>query len=278
MREITVAHSPDADDAFMFWALSTERVTTPGVKYVHVLKDIQSLNKDAFAGTFDLTAVSIHGYAHLHKTYALLTAGGSIGDRYGPRVVATKPATRESLRGKRIGHPGELTTAYLVLRLWQPDCVPVAMDFGEVGAAVKRGEVDAGVIIHEGQLTWEHEGFALVEDLGDWWHKETGLKLPLGGNAVKKSLGQPLMGQVATALKRTIEEGLKHRPEALTHAMKYGRGLDRAKADAFVGMYVNEETVEMTADTRRSAQLLLDRAFAAKLIPERVVLEFVACA
>jgi 1,4-dihydroxy-6-naphthoate synthase len=278
MREITVAHSPDADDAFMFWALSTERVTVPGVKFVHVLKDIESLNREAFRGTYDLTAVSIHGYAHLHKTYALLTAGGSIGDRYGPRVVATKPLAKADLRGKRVGHPGELTTAYLALKLWSPDCVPVAMDFAAVGPAVKAGEVDAGVIIHEGQLTWEDEGFRLVQDLGAWWHAETGLKLPLGANAVKKSLGQPLLGQVATALKRTIEEGLKHRDEALTHAMKYGRGLDRKKADAFVGMYVNAETVEMSPETRRSAQLLLDRAFAAKLIPEQVTLEFVACA
>ncbi len=278
MREITVAHSPDADDAFMFWALATERVGVPGIKFVHVLKDIQTLNREAFQGTYDLTAVSIHGYAYLHKTYALLTAGGSIGDRYGPRVVANRPVTREGLRRKRIAHPGELTTAYLALKLWLPEFEPVAMDFAEVGPAVKRGEVDAGVIIHEGQLTWEEEGFHLVQDLGEWWFADTGLKLPLGANAIKRSLGQPLLGQVATALKRTIEEGLLHRGEALTHAMKYGRGLDRAKADAFVGMYVNQETVEMSADTRKSAQLLLDRAFAAKLIPEAVRLEFVACA
>jgi 1,4-dihydroxy-6-naphthoate synthase len=278
MREITVAHSPDADDAFMFWALSTERVVVPGVKYVHILKDIQTLNREAFRGTYDLTAVSIHGYAYLHKTYALLTAGGSIGDRYGPRVVSTRPFTREDLRGKRIGHPGELTTAFLALKLWLPEFEAVAMDFAEVGPAVKRGEVDAGVIIHEGQLTWETEGFRLVQDLGEWWFQDTGLKLPLGANAIKRSLGQPLLGQTATALKRTIEEGLQHRDEALTHAMKYGRGLDRAQADAFVGMYVNEETVEMSAATRRSAQLLLDRAYAAKLIPEPVHLEFVACA
>jgi 1,4-dihydroxy-6-naphthoate synthase len=278
MREITVAHSPDADDAFMFWALSTERVVTPGVKYVHVLKDIQTLNRAAFEGTYDLTAVSIHGYAHLHRDYALLTAGGSVGDRYGPRVVAKSAIDRAGLKGKRVGHPGELTTAFLALKLWAPECVPVAMDFAEVGPAVKRGEVDAGVIIHEGQLTWETEGFVLIEDLGAWWNRETGLKLPLGGNAAKRTLGPKLLSEVATALKRSIEEGLKHRKEALSHAMRYGRGLDRDQADAFVGMYVNEETVEMSPETRRSAQLLLDRAFEAKLIPERVELQFVPCA
>ncbi|HYC77806.1 MAG TPA: MqnA/MqnD/SBP family protein [Planctomycetota bacterium] len=278
MREITVAHSPDADDAFMFWALSTERVTVPGVRFVHVLKDIESLNRDAFKKTYDVTAVSIHGYAYLHRDYALLTAGGSIGDRYGPRVVATRPTTREGLRGRRVAHPGELTTAYLALKLWQPDCTPVAMDFGAVGDAVKRGDVDAGVIIHEGQLTYGDEGFTLVQDLGEWWHADVGLKLPLGANAIRRDLGQPLLGQVATALKRTIEAGLEHRQEALTHALRYGRGLDRARADAFVGMYVNAETVEMSPETRRSAQLLLDRGHAAGVIPERVALEFVACA
>lgn len=277
MREITVAHSPDADDAFMFWALAHEKFPTPGLKYRHVLSDIQTLSKAAFAKTYDLTAISFHAYAHLHKDYALLLSGASIGEKYGPRVVAMSEHTRESLRGKRIAHPGDLTTAYLAMRLWLPDCVPVAMDFNEVGGAVKRGEVDAGVIIHEGQLTWQAEGFHLIRDLGEWWFDETGLPLPLGGNAIRRDLGQPTLGHVAAHLKTSIEMGLTHRDEALTYAMGFGRGLDREKADAFVAMYVNAQTIEMTADTRRAVQLLLDRGADAGIIPERVQVEFIAC-
>jgi 1,4-dihydroxy-6-naphthoate synthase len=274
-REITLAHSPDADDAFMFWALAKGRVDTPGLSFRHVLKDIQSLNRDAQNGVWDVTAVSINGYAHVWRDYALLSTGGSIGDGYGPRVIATRPLRREDLRKKRVAHPGALTTAWLALRLWQPDCELVAVDFKDVGPAVKRGEADAGVIIHEGQLTWADEGFHLVEDLGAWWRREKGLPLPLGANAIRRSLGQPLMRQIASALKRSIECGLEHRDEALTHALEYGRGLTRAGADEFVGMYVNAQTLDMPADVRASAQLLLDHAAEHRLIPERVQLEFV---
>ncbi len=277
MREITVAHSPDADDAFMFWALAHERFPTPGLKFRHVLSDIQSLNKAAFSKIYDITAISFHAYAYLHHDYALLLSGASIGEKYGPRVVSTVAHTQGSLKGKRIAHPGELTTAYLVLRLWQPNCIPVAMDFAEVGAAVKRGEVDAGVIIHEGQLTYEEEGFHLVRDLGEWWFDETGLPLPLGGNAIRRDMGQPTLGQVASALKRSITLGLEHRDEALSYAMGFGRGLDRSKADAFVGMYVNDQTVELPPETQHAVQLLLDRAAEAGIIPHKVQVEFIAC-
>ena len=275
IREITLAHSPDADDAFMFWALAKGRVETPGLVFRHVLKDIQSLNREAQQGVWDVTAVSINGYAHVWRDYALLSTGGSIGDGYGPRVIATKPLRREELRKKRVAHPGALTTAWLALRLWQPECELVAVDFKEVGPAVKRGDADAGVIIHEGQLTWADEGVHLVEDLGAWWRREKGLPLPLGANAIRRSLGAPLMGKVASALKKSIECGLENRDEALTHALEYGRGLTRSGADEFVGMYVNAHTLDMPADVRRSAQLLLDDASDRGLIPERVRLEFV---
>lgn len=275
LREITLAHSPDADDAFMFWALAKARVKTPGLSFRHVLKDIQSLNREAQQGVWDVTAVSINGYAHVWRDYALLSTGGSIGDGYGPRVIATKPLRREDLRKKRVAHPGALTTAWLALRLWQPECELVAVDFKDVGPAVKRGEADAGVIIHEGQLTWADEGFHLVEDLGAWWRREKALPLPLGANAIRRSLGMPLMRKVASALKASIECGLENRDEALTYALEFGRGLSRAGADEFVGMYVNAQTLDMPADVRRSAQLLLDEAADHGLVPERVHLEFV---
>jgi 1,4-dihydroxy-6-naphthoate synthase len=274
-REITLAHSPDADDAFMFWALAQGRVETPGLSFRHVLKDIQSLNHDAKQRVWDVTAVSINGYAHVWRDYALLSTGGSIGDGYGPRVIATRPLRREDLRKKRIAHPGELTTAWLALRLWQPECELVAYDFKDVGPAVKRGEADAGVIIHEGQLTWAQEGFHLVEDLGAWWRRTRGLPLPLGANAIRRSLGMPLMRRIASALQASIEAGLANREEALTHAMQFGRGLTRPDADEFVGMYVNAHTLDMPAEVRKSAQVLLDEAFGEDLIPEAVRLEFV---
>ena len=259
----------------MFWALAKGIVDTGGLSFRHVLKDIQTLNKDARSGTFDVTAVSINGYAHVWRDYALLSTGGSIGDGYGPRVISTRPLTREDLRKKRIAHPGALTTAWLALRLWQPECELVEIDFKEVGPAVKRGLADAGVIIHEGQLTWADEGFHLVEDLGAWWRREKGLPLPLGANAIKRSLGAPLMREIAAVLKKSIEAGLANREEALTYAMQFGRGLTRKGADEFVGMYVNAQTLDMPADVRRSAQILLDEAAEKRLVPERVQLEFV---
>jgi 1,4-dihydroxy-6-naphthoate synthase len=273
--EITLAHSPDADDAFMFWALARGRIDTGGLSFRHVLKDIQTLNRDAQQRVWDVTAVSINGYAHIWRDYALLSTGGSIGDGYGPRVIAKSPLRREDLRGKRIAHPGELTTAWLALRLWQPQCELLSVDFKDVGPAVKRGEADAGVIIHEGQLTWEREGFHLVEDLGSWWRRERGLPLPLGANAIRRSLGREAMREIATVLKRSIEAGLRHRDEALAYALQFGRGLSKADADEFVGMYVNAQTLEMPPDVRKSAQILLDEAFSHGLVPEAVHLEFV---
>jgi 1,4-dihydroxy-6-naphthoate synthase len=259
----------------MFWALARGRIPTGGLTFRHVLSDIQTLNRQAQEGVWDVTAVSIHGYAHVWRDYALLSTGGSIGDGYGPRVIAKRPLRREDLRGKRVAHPGPLTTAWLALRLWQPECEPVAVDFKEVGPAVERGDADAGVLIHEGQLTWQQEGFHLVEDLGSWWRRRKGLPLPLGANAIRRSLGLPLMRRVATLLKQSIQHGLEHRDEALTYAMEFGRGLSREGADEFVGMYVNAQTLDMPAEVRMSAQLLLDEAFAHRLIPEAVRLEFV---
>jgi 1,4-dihydroxy-6-naphthoate synthase len=259
----------------MFWALARGRLDTGGLAFRHVLKDIQTLNAEAQRGTWDVTAVSINGYARVWRDYALLSTGGSIGDGYGPRVVAARPMTREDLRGRRVAHPGPLTTAFLALKLWQPACEPVAVDFEDVGPAVARGEADAGVLIHEGQITWRRDGFHLVEDLGSWWRRDRGLPLPLGANAIRRSLGLPLMRRIATCLKRSIECGLEHRREALDHALQFGRGLSRADADEFVGMYVNDQTLAMPAEVRRSAQVLLDEAAVVRLIPERVTLEFV---
>lgn len=275
MRTITIAHSPDADDAFMFWGLKEGGVGVPGLRFDHVLKDIESLNREARERRYDVTAVSFHGYAHVQADYALLATGASIGDRYGPRVVSARPLDRAALAGRKVAHPGDLTTATLVLRLWQPSCVPVAMDFQEVGPAVREGRVDAGVIIHEGQLTWREEGFHLVEDFGAWWHAGTGLPLPLGANAIRRDLGPELSRTVARALRDSILAGLAHRQEALTHALAYGRGLAREKADEFVSMYVNDHTVRLPEAVRRSAQLLLDRGADAGILPSRVRLDYV---
>jgi 1,4-dihydroxy-6-naphthoate synthase len=259
----------------MFWALAHGKVDSEGLTFRHVLKDIQSLNREAQQGVWDVTAVSINGYAHVWRDYALLSTGGSIGDGYGPRIVALRSYRREDLRKKRVAHPGALTTAWLALRLWQPECELVEVDFKDVGPAVKRGDADAGVIIHEGQLTWQDEGFHLVEDLGSWWRLKKGLPLPLGANAIRRSLGPELMGRIAAALKRSIQIGLDHRDEALTYALQFGRGLSRADADEFVGMYVNAQTLDMPHEVRQSAQILLDEAFEGELIPEKVRLEFV---
>ena len=205
MREITVAHSPDADDAFMFWALAHEKFPTPGLKYRHVLSDIQTLSKAAFSKTYDLTAISFHAYARLHRDYALLLSGASIGEKYGPRVVAMSAHTRESLRGKRIAHPGDLTTAYLAMRLWLPDCIPVAMDFNEVGGAVKRGEVDAGVIIHENRFTYASRGLVRWADLGEVWEAETGQPIPLGGIVMRRDIPREWMERVDRVFRGSLE-------------------------------------------------------------------------
>jgi len=277
---IVLAHSPDSDDAFMFYGLRADAVDTEGLRYRHELADIETLNRRALRGELAVTAVSFHAYAYLAERYLLLPHGASFGDGYGPCVVvradAGAPQTLTALAGRRVAIPGAMTTAALALRLYAPAAERVVVPFDRVGAAVTRGEVDAGVVIHEGQLTWKDEGFRLVADLGAVWKEETGLPLPLGGNAVRKDLGEETIGKISRGLGRSIAYALAHREEALTDAMRFARGLPREKADRFVGMYVNEWTLGYGAAGREAVRLLLERGFAAGVLPARVTPEWVA--
>jgi 1,4-dihydroxy-6-naphthoate synthase len=250
---LTLAHSPDSDDAFMFHALATGAV--PGaLDYRHVLSDIETLNREAEKETYDITAVSFHGYAALTGKYALLTTGASFGDGYGPTIVARK---KGDLRGKRIAVPGLRTTAYLAARLWLPEFEPVVTPFDQVVDRVTEGKADAALVIHEGQLTYADKGLELVVDLGAWWKDKTGLPLPLGGNAVRRSLGRETLAKIAHDLRASVEHGLAHRGAALDHALSYARGLQRDKADRFVSMYVNHWTVDFGAVGKEAIRRLL---------------------
>jgi 1,4-dihydroxy-6-naphthoate synthase len=266
---ITVAHSPDSDDAFMFYALAEGRVETEGLSFKHELADIESLNRRALAGELAVTAVSFHAYAHLTDRYLLLPHGASFGDGYGPVVVARRPVSREEIArgGVTVGSPGRLTTAALALSLWAPGVRMEVLSFDAIAPAVLQGRLPAGVLIHEGQLSFQREGLTEVVDLGRWWKEETGLPLPLGGNVVRRDLGPETIGRISRALSRSIEYGLEHREAALSHAMRYARGLDRLSADRFIGMYVNAWTRSYGPEGRRAVQALLDRSHAAGLIP-----------
>ena len=274
-HQITVAHSPDSDDAFMHYALAENRIPSEGIEFRHLLKDIETLNRWALEGRYEVSAVSIHAYAYLADRYALLPHGASMGDKYGPIVVAREPMTVEQLAGKRVAIPGKLTTAYLAVQLAAPEFEAVEVPFDEIIEAVKAGSVDAGLLIHEGQLTYGSEGLHKVVDLGEWWHEETGLQLPLGGNAIRKDLGPELTSKVSRLLHESIKYALEHREEALAYAMQFARDLPEHLADRFVGMYVNDVTLDYGEDGRRAVQLLLDRAHERGLIPNRVVAEFV---
>jgi 1,4-dihydroxy-6-naphthoate synthase len=274
-RTIRVCHSPDSDDAFMFYALAEGKVDTGNLDYVHELQDIESLNQRALRGELEVTAVSIHAYAYLADRYALLPHGASMGDRYGPKLVAREPLTRADVKGKRIAIPGPMTSAYLALRLYEPDFTPVPTPFDRIEDAVADGEVDLGLLIHEGQLTYGERGLHLVVDMGEWWFEETGLPLPLGGNVVRKDLGADLIGRISRHLRESIAYGLEHRTGALDHAMRYARGLDRGKADTFVGMYVNDWTLDYGDRGREAVGLLLERGAAAGVIDRPVQVEFV---
>lgn len=275
MTLIRVAHSPDSDDAFMFYALAKNLIDTGDLRFEHVLSDIETLNKEAFEGTYEVTAVSIHAYTHLDERYALLGSGASMGDGYGPVLVARKEASEEELLKMKVAIPGRLTTAALALKMWNPALQTVIMGFDEVMPAVSSGEVDAGVVIHEGQLTWQEEGFSKIVDLGVWWAEESGgLPLPLGGNVIRRDLGDEMMKSVAALLKESIEYSLTNREKALDYALDYGRGLDRDKADRFVGMYVNDLTVDYGERGRKGMQTFLDRAYAEGLIPKVPQLDY----
>jgi len=277
-RLIRVAHSPDSDDAFMFYALAEGKIPTGDLRYVHELADIETLNQRASRGELEVSAVSIHAYAYLADRYALLASGSSMGHGSGPRLVATGPRPadpRAALRGKRVAVPGLRTTAYLALRLFQPEVEAVVVPFDRIGAAVLAGEAEVGLLIHEGQLTYAEEGFELWQDLGAWWLEETGLPLPLGGNVVRRDLGPQVMGQIAHDLRASIEYALAHRAPALAHASRFNRGISPEETDRFVGMYVNRWTVDYGPRGRAAVRLLLDRGHAAGLIPARVEVEFV---
>lgn len=274
--KITVAHSPDSDDAFMFYGLASGKVPTDGLQIDHLLADIETLNRAAFEGTYEVTAVSFHAYAHLTDKYLLLPHGSSMGDRYGPIVVAREDGPT-SMHGVTVAVPGTLTTAFLALRLYDPNVQYVVMNFDHIQEAVRRGDVAAGLLIHEGQLTYRDEGLKKIVDLGEWWGERTGgLPLPLGGNVIRRNLGPELIATVSRLLHASIAYGLVHRQEALDYAMQFGRGLDRAKADRFVGMYVNELTLDYGDRGRVAVQRLLDDAWQKQLIPTKIAVEFSA--
>ncbi len=274
-RELTLAHSPDSDDAFMFYALATRKIPMGQLAFRHVLEDIESLNQKALEGVYDITAVSFHAYAYLADWYILLPSGASFGDRYGPIVVSRGAMDPRSLAGKRVAIPGKMTTAYLTLRLYEPSVEPVITPFDGILDVVAKGEVDAGVVIHEGQLTYAHVGLKKVLDLGEWWHQQTRLPLPLGGNVIRASLDRRTLHAAARLLKESIEYGLAHREEALAYAQQFARGADAMIADRFVAMYVNEWTLSYGERGRRAVQTLLDRSFEKGVLPRHVKAEFV---
>ncbi|HZC22551.1 MAG TPA: MqnA/MqnD/SBP family protein [Candidatus Binatia bacterium] len=272
VREITVAHSPDSDDAFMFYGLATHKIRTPGLRFGHTLCDIETLNQKAREGVYDVTAISFHAYPYVQDKYALMACGGSVGEAYGPMIVSPRPFSATEIKSKRIAVPGTLTTAYLALQLFAPGIETEVVPFDQIIPQVLEGKYEAGLIIHEGQLTYEKSGLHRVVDLGKWWHKVTGLPLPLGGNAIRRALGPELMTTVTAALKESIQYALDHREEALAYAMQFARDLDTASADKFVGMYVNDRTLDYRADGREAVRRLLDMGHKAGIIgPEAKV-------
>lgn len=273
---ITVGHSPDPDDAFMFYALAHDKIDTGNLRFRHQLQDIETLNRRAMRGELEVSAVSIHAYAFLLDKYALLPSGCSMGDRYGPMVVAREPLSLADLKTARIAVPGTLTTAYLTLRLLLPDGFTYeVVPFDQIIGAVAAGKYDAGLIIHEGQLTFQNQGLHLIVDLGVWWQERTGLPLPLGGNVIRRDLGTDTMRQISRLLKESIRYSLDHREQALAYALQYARDMDVALADRFVGMYVNDWTLDYGPRGREAVQRLLAEAHRAGVIPAPVQVEFV---
>jgi 1,4-dihydroxy-6-naphthoate synthase len=275
VREISVAHSPDSDDAFMFYGLATNKVRVPGLRFTHTLCDIETLNQKAKDGVYDVTAISFHAYPYIQDKYALLASGGSVGDGYGPMIVAPRALSVEAIKNKKIAVPGKLTTAYLVLNLFAPGIDTEVVPFDQIIPQVLEGKHEAGLIIHEGQLSYVKSGLSRIVDLGAWWYKKTGLPLPLGGNAIRRSLGRQLMSEVGHALKESIQYALDHREEALAYAMQFARDLDSQLADKFVGMYVNERTIDYGADGRDAVRRLLAMGHEAGIIPHEARVEFV---
>lgn len=275
VKEITIAHSPDSDDAFMFYALAKDKIDTKGLTVHQVLKDIQSLNQDAINGKYEVSAISFAAYPLVKDKYKLMPCGCSMGDNYGPMVIAKPGVTKESLKDKLVAIPGPLTTAYLAMQLWMPGLKVVEVPFDEIIDYVVAGKADAGLIIHEGQLTFQNSGLNLIVDLGVWWQQETGLPLPLGGNVVRKDLGDKLVKEATDLFKASIVYSLEHRKDALDYAMTFARDMERELADKFVGMYVNETTVDYGERGRKAVTKLFEVAFAKGITKELIVPEFV---
>jgi 1,4-dihydroxy-6-naphthoate synthase len=272
---ITIAHSPDSDDAFMFYGLATNKLDTGRLTFKHLLKDIQTLNEEAMRGTYDVTAISFHAYAYVADKYALLPHGASIGDNYGPVVVSREAAAPEDIATLKIAVPGKLTSAFLALRIYNPDFEFVVVPFDKIIDAVQDGSCDAGLLIHEGQLFYESIGLHKVLDLGEWWHKKTGLPLPMGGNVIRRDLGPDLIKEVSQLLRESIGYSLEHREDALQYAMQFARDMDPALADRFVAMWVNDLTLDYTDRGREAVRRLLEEGFEKGIIPNQVTVEFV---
>jgi 1,4-dihydroxy-6-naphthoate synthase len=272
LREVTIAHSPDSDDAFMFYGLATNKVRVPGIQFTHTLCDIETLNRKAHEGVYDVTAISFHAYPYIQDQYALLPSGGSVGEGYGPMIVSNRPFSSSEIKKVRIAIPGKLTTAYLALQLFAPGIDTEVVPFDQIIPQILEGKQEAGLIIHEGQLSYAKAGLQRIVDLGRWWYHVTGLPLPLGGNAIRRSLGRDLMVSVSQALRSSIQYALDHREEALAYAMQFARDLDPQLADKFVGMYVNERTLDYGPDGREAVRRLLDMGHKAGIIgPETKV-------
>ncbi len=276
VREIKIAHSPDSDDAFMFYGLATNKVRVPGYKFTHTLTDIEALNHRAMTDQYyDVTAISFHAYPYVQDNYMLMACGGSVGDSYGPMIVASRNYTLDEVKKLRIAVPGTLTTAFLTLKLFAPDIETVTVDFDKIIPAVVSGEFDAGLIIHEGQLTYGRDGLTKILDLGVWWFEQTGLPLPLGGNAIRRSLGHDVQMVTTNALRQSIQHALDHREAALEYALQFARDLDPALANRFVGMYVNERTLNYGDDGREAIRKILDMGYERGIIKHKAHVDFV---
>jgi 1,4-dihydroxy-6-naphthoate synthase len=276
VREIKIAHSPDSDDAFMFYGLATNKIRVPGYKFTHTLTDIEALNHRALTDQYyDVTAISFHAYPYIQDNYTLMSCGGSVGDSYGPMIVSKRDFTLDEVKKLKIAVPGTLTTAYLTLKLFAPEIETVTVPFDKIIPAVLTGEFDAGLIIHEGQLTYAQDGLKKIIDLGVWWHEQTGLPLPLGGNAIRRSLGPEVQLITTNALRDSIRHALEHREAALEYAMQFARDLDTNLANRFVGMYVNERTLNYGDDGREAIRKLLDMGYERGIIPHKANVEFV---
>lgn len=273
-RTITVAHSPDSDDAFMFYGLATNKLDTGSLSFTHVLKDIQTLNEEAFRGTYDVTAISFHAYAYISDKYILLPHGASIGDNYGPILVSREPAKTEDIPSLKIAIPGTLTSAFLALRIFNPNFEYEVVPFDKIIEAVQSGRCDAGLLIHEGQLFYESVGLHKILDLGEWWHEKTGLPLPMGGNVIRRDLGPEIISEVSDCLRKSIGYSLANREDALEYAMQFARDMDQELADRFVAMWVNDLTLDYTERGREAVRRLLSEGFEQGIIPNQVTVEF----